>query len=189
MPVKRLPGLIAASALMLPSAFAQQAVQDGQRMDPPPSAGLERRIDAELQMQGAFIVAQTPGHRLGTEVLGADAVTSGGENVGRIEDFLLDAHHRVVGFVISTDGFLGIGERVIAVPLHATTIVPARAAQDTGLLDGGLFAEPAGHVVLDMSADEIEDAPQFVALQETLPVDDGAPGSANQTPARELQSD
>jgi len=174
MPEKKwLPGLIVASALTLPSAFAQQAIQDGQRMDPPSSADRTRKINSELQMQGGFIVAQTPGHQLGTEILGADAITTDGENVGRIEDFLLDEHHRVVGFVISIGGFLGIGERVIAIPLHATNIVPAGAEQDRGLLDGGLFTEPAGDVVLDMSADEIEGAPQFIALDETLPVDDG----------------
>lgn len=189
MQIKWLTTSIAAGALMLSPAFAQQDMQDGQRMDPPPSAGLERQIDADLQMQGDFIVAQTPGHRLGAEILGANAVTSDGENVGTIEDVLLDEHHRVVGFVISIGGFLGIGERDIAVPLHAAAIVPARAAQDRGLLDGGLFAEPVGDVVLDMSADAIEGAPQFVALEEAPPVNATPPASANQTPAREPQVD
>lgn len=189
MQTKWLTTSIAAGALMLSPAFAQQDMQDGQRMDPPPSAGLERQIDADLQMQGDFIVAQTPGHRLGTQILGANAVSSDGETVGNVEDFLLDEHHRVVGLVVSVGGFLGIGDRDIAIPLHAAAVVPAPAAQDRGILDGGILAEPVGDVVLDMSAAEIENAPQFVALEEAPPVNDTPPASANQTPVREPQVD
>jgi hypothetical protein len=189
MEIKWLTTSIAASALMLSPALAQQDTQDTQRMAPPPSAGLERQIDADLQMQGDFIVAQTPGHWLGSNILGANAVTSDGEVVGNVEDFLLDEHHRVVGLIIGVGGFLGIGERDVAIPLHAAAIVPGRQAEDGTVLEGGLFTDPVGDVVIEMTADEIEAAPEFVALEEAPAVNGTPPASPNQTPAREPQVD
>ncbi len=188
MPIKTFSLSIAAGALMLSPALAQQDTEQRQPGDPP-SAGLERQIDADLQMQGDFIVAQTPGHILGTGILGANAVTSDGENVGQIEDLLLDEHYRVVGLVLGVGGFLGIGERDIAIPIHAAAIVPAAEAEDVGVLEGGLLGEPAGDVVIEMTAEEIETAPEFVALEEMPPVNGTPPASPNGTPAGEPQVD
>lgn len=188
MPIKTLSLSIAAGALMLSPALAQQDSQQRLPIDPP-SAGLERQIDADLQMQGDFIVAQTPGHVLATGIMGANAVTADGENVGQIEDILLDEHDRVVGLVLGVGGFLGIGERDIAIPIHAAAIVPAPEAGDAGMLEGGLLGEPAGDVVLEMTAAEIENAPEFVALKDIPPVNGTAPASPNGTPAGERQID
>lgn len=53
-----------------------------------------------------------------TTMIGDDVINSEGENLGEIEDFMIDlTNGRVVYAIVSFEGVLGIGERLFAVPL------------------------------------------------------------------------
>jgi hypothetical protein len=51
------------------------------------------------------------------EVIGKDVVNVKDENVGTIADLVMDQDQKLVGAVLSVGGFLGIGEKWVAVPV------------------------------------------------------------------------
>lgn len=56
-------------------------------------------------------------------LLGGDVVDSSGNNVGELEDFVIGADtSRIVGLVISTGGFLGIGDNHLLYPFDQASI-------------------------------------------------------------------
>jgi putative membrane protein len=52
------------------------------------------------------------------DLIGKTVVSSNGENVGEIEDIVLNKEDKAVLAVISVGGFLGIGEKQVAVPFN-----------------------------------------------------------------------
>jgi len=76
--------------------------------------GAAQQQQAEGEQQQA---ATEPRQPISIEkVLGAEVVTAAGEEVGEIEDVVLDQHGEYYA-VLSVGGFLGIGEKKVAVPL------------------------------------------------------------------------
>src|SRR5689334_19132168 len=83
---------------------------------------------------------------MAASTLEGDAVrNSAGEDLGKIEDIMLDVQSGQVAYaVLSFGGFLGVGNKLFAVPWSALTL-------DT---DNECF-------VLDVSKDRLKDAPGF----------------------------
>jgi len=75
---------------------------------------------------------------LSASVLSANRVkNSRGEDLGKIEDFVIDVDHGRVDYaVLSFRGFLGIGDdRLLAVPLHAMSVDANRKCFVLDILD------------------------------------------------------
>lgn len=80
-----------------------------------------------------------------SRILGTSVVNGSGEDVGKIEDVVLDVHRATVAYaVLSFGGILGIGHRHFAVPW--------------GKL---LYEVDAGKYVLDVHKDRLARAPGF----------------------------
>jgi sporulation protein YlmC with PRC-barrel domain len=78
-----------------------------------------------------------------SKLIGSE-VYSAGEDVGKIEDLLIDREHAAVtGAIISVGGLLGIGEKRIAIPI--TAIKLGNEAKFT----------------IDLSKDDLKNAPVF----------------------------
>jgi hypothetical protein len=70
--------------------------------------------------QGVFITAQEPVQYLAKDkLIGAKVKNSDGKIIGDVEDLIMSADHRVEGVIMGTGGFLGAGEKKIAVVLSA----------------------------------------------------------------------
>jgi sporulation protein YlmC with PRC-barrel domain len=52
------------------------------------------------------------------EVIGAEVVNDAGEPVGSIADLVMDQDQKLVGVVLSVGGFLGVGDKWVAVPIE-----------------------------------------------------------------------
>jgi len=80
-----------------------------------------------------------------TTMIGDDVINPNGENLGEIEDFMIDlVNGKVVYAILSFEGVLGIGERLFAVPLSALRM-----------------DEDARCFVLDASREKLNNAPGF----------------------------
>ena len=80
-----------------------------------------------------------------TTLIGDDVRNSKGENLGKIEDLMLDTSSGEVSYaVVSFGGFLGMGDKLFAVPLQAMSV-------DT---DEKAF-------ILNESKERLENAPGF----------------------------
>ena len=83
------------------------------------------------------------------KVIGATVTNAQDEDVGDVKDLLLDEEGRVVGVILSVGGFLGIGDKDVAV-----------AWDEIELADGG------EKVLVNMTKQEITDAPAFETREE-----------------------
>jgi len=86
---------------------------------------------AALAQASAPAPAQTPAERhewershRATKILGSEVRTKHGEKVGDIRDVVVDDHGTLRLAIISTGGFLGVGDRLHAVPWDLLALGP-----------------------------------------------------------------
>jgi sporulation protein YlmC with PRC-barrel domain len=80
-----------------------------------------------------------------TVVIGDSVVNRTGENLGKIEELMLDLETgRVAYAVLSFGGFLGMGEKLFAIPFEALKLDATRE-----------------HFTLDVTKDKLKNAPGF----------------------------
>lgn len=82
-------------------------------------------------------------------LIGASVRNPQDEKVGKIQDLVLDENGSISAAVISVGGFLGIGDKHVAVPWH-----------EVKLEDGGKTA------VIAMNKDQLKAAPSFKTREE-----------------------
>ena len=82
-------------------------------------------------------------------MIGAKVTNPNGEKIGDVSDILLDEQGKVVGVILSVGGFLGIGDKHVAVNWS-----------DIKLEDDG------EKVVIGMSKDQIKNAPSFKTAED-----------------------
>lgn len=80
-----------------------------------------------------------------TAILGDNVVNPAGESLGKIEELMLDLEKgRVAYAVLSFGGFLGMGEKLFAIPFEALKLDASRE-----------------HFMLDVPKDKLKNAPGF----------------------------
>jgi PRC-barrel domain len=99
-------------------------------------------------------------------ILGRDVRSLTDEDMGRIVDILVDGEGRVRAAIIDFGGFLGVGNRKIAVDWKALHFVPA-AGKRYG-------------VVLELTRDQVKAAPEYKEGKPTIVL--GASGSLEPLP-------
>ena len=93
------------SAVTAPSAAPPEpAVADDEQPAPPAETEF-----LEMQAATQFLADE--------EVIGKDVVNVKDEKVGTIADLVMDQDQKLVGAVLSVGGFLGIGEKWVAIPV------------------------------------------------------------------------
>jgi len=89
-----------------------------------------------------------------TDLQGADVMTKTKEKLGDIEEVAVDTDGRFCYVAISVGGFLGIGERMVAVPWDALQFSLAGAKNDTKLITLDSTKEQLGRAPEYSNADE-----------------------------------
>lgn len=104
-----------------------------------------------------FVTQQAPGNILASSLVGASVENPTNEELGDINDVVLTADGRVDAVVIGVGGFLGIGEKDVAVSYSAIE----------------RMTDANGNValVLNASEEDLEAAPQYVTVS-GLPQDE-----------------
>ena len=74
------------------------------------------------------IASPQPGQMMGSDLRGADVYGMNNESIGEINDIVIDREGRVAAVVIGVGGFLGIGEKDVAVPYQALQIMTSGSA-------------------------------------------------------------
>ena len=156
--LKKLMISAAVSALMVSGALAQASPPS----DPPKAAA--PKADAAPVDAAKFISPQSTDQWVfsrfkGTNVLGPDDA-----KVGDVNDMLFDKNGKIIGLIVGVGGFLGIGEKSVAIDMSAFQAVPA----STGSTVGAGGAAGAGdndptNVKLKVSwtKDQLKAAPDF----------------------------
>lgn len=123
----------------------------------------ETDVNEPWDMSAGYVAADTD--NLGSRLIGQPVYSSAGddaENIGNIDDLVFDENGQIRAVVIGVGGFLGIGEKAVAV--------------DFGMLEFTLAADNTERWVLPTTADALTAAPDFV-WEEDEPVDGAADGA------------
>jgi len=73
-------------------------------------------------MTRTFIDAQSPDQWLASKIIGASVVDSSNQSIGSVNNLLLDTGGNVTAAVVGVGGFLGIGEKNVAISFKSLNI-------------------------------------------------------------------
>lgn len=97
-----LAAALAAAACSSTSAFAQGTPQTMMKLD---------------------VTAVATGYRA-SKIIGAPIVNDANDKIGNVDDLIVNRSDRVPYAVVSVGGFLGMGEKLVAVPMASLQISP-----------------------------------------------------------------
>ena len=122
----------------------------------------ETDINEPWNLSAGYVAADTD--NLGSRLIGQPVYSSSGdeaENIGTISDLVFDEGGQITAVIIGVGGFLGIGEKAVAVDFQS--------------LEFTLAADNTERWVVPTSADALNAAPDFV-WEEDEPADLGGEG-------------
>jgi sporulation protein YlmC with PRC-barrel domain len=117
---------------------------------------------------GTYITEQSPDQVSAKTYIGQSVYNGQNESIGSVNDLIMKKDGGIVAAVIGVGGFLGIGEKNVAVPMEKVTV--AQNAQD-------------GSVKLTTSetAESLKAAPEFKTLKMLSAEKAPAPGATDTT--------
>src|SRR6266480_2815023 len=114
----------AVSALMVSGAVAQADMSPKQ-----PAA----KTDAAPHDTAKFIAAQGTDQWVFSKFKGSEVIGPDNAQVGSVNDMLFDKNGKILGLIVGVGGFLGIGEKNVAIDMSAFQPAPP----DTGTSGAG----------------------------------------------------
>jgi sporulation protein YlmC with PRC-barrel domain len=102
----------------------------------------------------AFVTVQPAGQWLARQFIGQPVTNDAGERVGDINDLLFDKSGQVSIVVLGVGGFLGVGEKNVAIAFGSLTIT----ADDNG----------KRVIAVPLSKDRLQAAPDFKSTEKTV---------------------
>lgn len=97
------------------------------------------------------IAKQPDGTYLASKLIGSSVKSPRGENIGQISNLVVDNNsNKIVGVVIGVGGFLGFGEKPIAVKPDQLKLTTTKSGSE--------------QLVLNATRKDLENAPKFVSL-------------------------
>src|SRR5919109_564674 len=150
--------LAIASALALPPAVQGQGAQPDQKAPPTQAQGQgaqpgQKAPPSQAQGQGgqkdqaAAIPARQPDTVLASSLLNASVYGPNDSTVGEIEDILLKSDGKIEGLVVSVGGFLGLGEKNVALRMDRFKVKPE--------------ADGRARITVFATKEELRKAPEF----------------------------
>jgi len=87
--------------------------------------------------QGQFMTQMQQGHMMASDLIGTRVVSANNESIGDINDVIVDRNGQVMAAVVGVGGFLGIGEKDVAVPFKSLEFANAQQANAMDGNNGG----------------------------------------------------
>lgn len=145
----------ALAAILASPAFAQQpATSTGNSNAPSTSAQPSSSMPHQSTMQRAgFVQSQSASEWRGSKLIGATVYGPDNKSIGEINDIILDSSGKVKAAVVGVGGFLGVGEKNVALPFEALNVT---RKQNSGSID---------KITVSYSKDDLKNAPKFAYYQ------------------------
>ncbi len=81
---------------------------------------------------GQFMTQMDANHIMASDLIGTRVVSTNNESIGDINDVVLDRNGRIMAAVVGVGGFLGIGEKDVAVPFESLEFMSEEQVQAMG---------------------------------------------------------
>jgi hypothetical protein len=146
---KHIALLATVAALAVTPALAQQSTTPAPSQPAPQAQPAPTKPDTMTStgMTKSFIDTQTANQWSASKLIGLKVVGGNNESIGEINDLLVDDSGNLVAAVIGVGGFLGIGEKDVAIAFDSVDIM-----RDA---DGNEQAK------LAMTKEQLQNAPEF----------------------------
>src|SRR5882724_3805366 len=167
--LKKLMISAAVSALMVSGAMAQAS---------PPAA----KADAAPVDTAKFLSSQSTDQWVFSKFKGSDVLGPDNAQVGSVNDLLFDKSGKILGLIVGVGGFLGIGEKSVAIDMSAFQAVPADTGSTTGAGGGGAAMSSnndptAVKLKVSWTKDQLKNAPDFQYFKPPSRTSTGTGGS------------
>src|SRR3984893_17313443 len=169
--IKTLMISAAISALMVSGALAQADMSNQ------PAAKTDAPHDT-----AKFIAAQSPDQWVFSKFKGTDVIGPDNAQVGNVNDMLFDKNGKILGLIVGVGGFLGIGEKSVAIDMSAFQPAPADTGSSTS--SGGNSAVTSRNddptmvkLKVSWTKDQLKNAPDFQYYKPPSRTTGGAGGS------------
>ena len=110
-----------------------------------------------------FVASQSSDQWVFSKFKGTDVVGPNDENIGSVNDLLFDRNGKVLGVMVGVGGFLGIGQKNVAIEMGAFQVVPGGSGSSTAAPLTGRSNDPTD-VKLKNEATRSDD-PTYVRLK------------------------
>jgi sporulation protein YlmC with PRC-barrel domain len=110
------------------------------------------------------VTMQQSGEHLADDVIGATVRKAQNENIGSVADLVIDKDGQVKAAVLSVGGFLGIGDKHVAVPWNQVQVSTGSRAAASGSASGTADPGRDPAVMVNMTKDQLKQAPAFKTM-------------------------
>jgi hypothetical protein len=169
-------GAAAAEGTGGPPAAAPSAPAPAAKSAPAPAAkSTEMSKPAPTAQAGKFIGSQRPDQHLASNFKGTDVVGPDNAKIGDVSDILFDKGGKVLGYVVSVGGFLGIGSKDVALEQAAFDVVA-----------GDKSKNESDKLKLAMTKEQLQQAANFKPYKAPATTTTGMGGGTSPRPAPSL---
>jgi PRC-barrel domain len=108
-----------------------------------------------------FISMQTPEQWVFSKFKGTDVVGPSNEVIGSVNDMLFDKSGKIMGMIVGVGGFLGIGQKNVAMDMSAFQVVPASTGSSAPAAAGSSDDPTNVKLKVAWTEDQLMQAPEF----------------------------
>src|SRR5215510_13199838 len=131
---------------------------------------------------GKFIASQSTDQWVFSKFKGTDVLGPDNAHIGNVNDMLFDKNGKILGLIVGVGGFLGIGEKSVAIDMSAFQVAPA----DTGTVGAGGGGAAVGtssdptsvKLKVTWTKDQLKNAPDFQYYKPPAPARSERPTGA-----------
>jgi sporulation protein YlmC with PRC-barrel domain len=171
----------AISALMVSGALAQADMSPKPAAPAAPAA----KTDAAPHDTAKFIAAQSTDQWVFSKFKGTDVLGPDNAHIGNVSDMLFDKNGKILGLIVGVGGFLGIGEKSVAIDMSAFQPVPADTGSSSSSTGAGGNTAMASRnddptmvkLKVSWTKDQLKNAPDFQYYKPPARTTSGAGGS------------
>ena len=146
--------------LMVSAAVGAMMMMSGALAQDKPSAN-QQTAKSETSSPH-FVKEQGTDHFVYSKFKGTNVIGSDNAKVGDVTDMLFDKNGKIIGLIVGVGGFLGIGEKNVAIAMDAFQMMPADSGT-TGSAGSAAHQPDPTDVKLKVtwSKDQLKNAPDF----------------------------
>jgi sporulation protein YlmC with PRC-barrel domain len=120
---------------------------------------------AQTATSAGSITQQQAGEYLADDMIGASVRNAQNENIGSVSDIVIDGEGRVKAMVVSVGGFLGIGDKHVAIPWNDVH-VQTKSGTTGSTAAGAAEALRNPMLTVNMTKDQLKQAPEFKTISQ-----------------------
>lgn len=113
--------------------------------------------------EGPFIDSMSESEVRASSLIGRPVENGSGDAIGEIDDLIIGKDRQVVGVVLSVGGFLGVADKLVAADA-----------------EGVAFGGPEQPATVELTAEDLEAAPDFMSREEISAAEDAAKAQRQQ---------